>query len=303
VIVDSPDKETARLRRVFERNAALHYIDNRVFIRKLSEQAALFAIGAALLLLPLFHGIWIARLAGLSCLGVTYARNLELMHECLHGTALRSRRMNRVIGTLLGLPMFVSFTEWRSSHAQHHRDVRLEGFQYRLERLRGMRELLLHLTMARHFGVALANMLESLVRNPKRLDSAIAGSVRREHLMMLALSIGVLTAAFAGNVSPLLLWFASLPIAVLVHVHIELPEHLECDTDSRNALHNARIIRAGRFAAWFTNNNHLHAVHHWLASVPIANLPQLANAVQAHTLHVEESYPAFFRRFYQRVFR
>ncbi|HEV3157231.1 MAG TPA: fatty acid desaturase [Candidatus Baltobacteraceae bacterium] len=129
------------------------------------------------------------------------------------------------MGTLLGLPMFVSFSEWCLGHAQHHRNVRLEGFQYCLERLRGVRELLLHLTMARHFGVALANMLESLVRNPKRLDPAIAGSVRRKHLLMLALSIGVLTAAFAGNASPSLLWFASFPIAVLVHVHIELPEH------------------------------------------------------------------------------
>ena len=289
--------DASELRRRLTRDATLHHVDPHLFFRKLLEQAVLFTIGA---LLAAVSGAWPAHLLGLLIVGVVFARNLGLMHECLHGTALRGRLANRLAGTMLGLPMLVSFTEWRAVHAQHHRDVRTEGFQYRLERLRDWRELVLHLIMARHFGVALATIIESIARAPRRVDASLARSIRGEHLLMFAMLLLMLERAFRGTSLPLELWAFSLPIAILVHVHIELPEHLDCATETRDALQNARIVRAGRFAAWLTNNNHLHAAHHWLASVPIANLPHLTSSIEPHAMYVEESYLAFYRRFYTR---
>ena len=89
-------------------------------------------------------------IVGVVLLGILYARNLEFMHAALHGGLLRGGRANRMVGALLGAPMLVSFSLWRAEHAQHHRDVRDEGFAYEYERLNGLFELLIHMFMMRH---------------------------------------------------------------------------------------------------------------------------------------------------------
>ncbi|MHB8462659.1 MAG: fatty acid desaturase family protein [Vulcanimicrobiaceae bacterium] len=89
-------------------------------------------------------------IVGVVLLGILYARNLEFMHAALHGGLLPGGRANRIVGALLGAPMLVSFSLWRAEHAQHHRDVRDEGFAYEYDRLNGFFELLLHLFMVRH---------------------------------------------------------------------------------------------------------------------------------------------------------
>src|SRR5258708_5295631 len=105
-------------------DSSLLQIHDASFWRKLAEQACIGSIGLACVLsisLPV-------RCIGVLILGIVYARNLEFVHECLHGTALRNKHLGSFIGRLLALPMLVSFALWRIEHAQHHRDVRREGF-------------------------------------------------------------------------------------------------------------------------------------------------------------------------------
>lgn len=235
-------------------------------LRGLFEQCAGFALGAALVCI----GKTPAILAGVLLLGIVYARNLEFVHQCLHNTACNSRGANRVMGTLLALPMLVSFDQWRAEHMQHHRDVRREGFRYELDRLTTKRELFLHLFMVRHF---LSN---------GRIVWPIAAAA-------------ACCAAF-HSAAPWLLLVAPLPIAALVHTHIELPEHLGCERSSREAAANSRVMRAGAFATWFVHYNNYHAVHHWRAGVPNRELPALYRSARGR--FIEMTYPAFFRSFY-----
>lgn len=240
-------------------------------LRGLFEQAAGFAIGAALVCI----GSTPAVIAGVLLLGVVYARNLEFVHQCLHNTAFKTRATNRAVGTILALPMLVHFEQWRREHIQHHRDVRREGFRYELDRLTTKRELLLHLFMVRHYC------------SNGRIVWAIAAAAA----CSLALH------------SPLLwlLWIAPLPVAALVHTHIELPEHLGCERSSRDALLNSRVLRASRATVWFVHYNNYHAVHHWRAGVPNRRLPEV-HAV-APRMFAELTYPVFYAQFYASFFR
>ena len=239
-------------------------------LRGLFEQSAGFVTGIALV----SSGKTPAVIAGVFLLGAVYARNLEFAHQCLHNTAFGSRRANRIIGTILSLPMLVSFTEWRREHMQHHRDVRREGFRYELDRLTTKRELLLHIFMVRHFlsngrivaAAGLAGALGLLLRSPL----------------------------------PVLLVLAPLPVAALVHTHIELPEHLDCERSSRDALRNSRVMRAGPLVTWFVHFNNYHAVHHWKAGVPNRKLPVAYRT--APVAFAKSSYAAFYRSFYRRFF-
>ena len=47
-------------------------------------------------------------------------RTFILFHDCTHGSIFHSRRANRVMGTALGLLLFMPFESWRHSHAMHH---------------------------------------------------------------------------------------------------------------------------------------------------------------------------------------
>ena len=56
-------------------------------------------------------------------LGMMFAHCIELQHQCLHHTAYRSKKWNRFIGVLLGLPSLVSFSDFQYSHMRHHRNL------------------------------------------------------------------------------------------------------------------------------------------------------------------------------------
>jgi len=47
-------------------------------------------------------------------------RTYILMHDCAHGSLLRSRRANALLGGVLGLLSFTPFARWRHEHMVHH---------------------------------------------------------------------------------------------------------------------------------------------------------------------------------------
>jgi fatty acid desaturase len=258
---------------------ALYRVDDARFGRRMLEQAAFFVAGAWLAFAP---SVWL-KLLGSVLLGVAFARNLEFAHECIHGTALRSRRWNHVVGTVLCLPMLVSFVQWRREHAQHHADVRREGFRYEYARLSGWRELLLHVFMVRHFGRAVRQM------------------TRTDHVAMLALPVGLALLSVVLR-SPVVVWMWLLPLAfgAVVHTHLELPEHFA--TGSGDAFESGWIVRAGRFATWFANANNYHALHHHLPRLPQASLA-IVQVTFAGRARYTTTYMSFYRTFYRRVLR
>ena len=253
------------------------------FARRMAEQAVLWCAGCALVIsgTP-------AALAGVLLIGVAYARNLEFVHECLHATALPRARANAIAGTLLAIPMLVSFERWRREHMQHHRDVRVEGFRYEYERLTTVREYLVHSFMLRHFAEA---------------ARCIARDDRRYRAVTLALAAVAGVALLVHSWVPLVLWLAPLPVAALVHAHVELPEHFGLDgIASTDPLRNSRVIPANRFVTWLVNANNYHAIHHWKPRLPVASLPAAYAALAPDAVETT-SYAAFYRSFFARLVR
>jgi fatty acid desaturase len=262
----------------------------------MAEQAFLWIAGALLIL----SGHTPATIAGVFLLGVVFARNLEFVHETLHGNALRSSLGNRLAGTLLAMPMLVSFERWRYEHARHHHDVRNEGFRYEYERLDTYPELFMHLFMVRHFADALRNISSSLFQTPAIFPHRIAVRVRGDYALLLAtLAAVVAVTIVTRSAVPVLLWLAPLPVAALVHTHIELPEHLGRERDHNDAFSNSRIVLAGRFATWFVNANNYHAVHHWNARIANEQLGAACSLIAQEAPLATSTYGAFFREFYR----
>lgn len=270
------------------------------FVVKLAEQVTMLGIGGWLVLGTRNPA---TAIIGICLIGAAYARNLELMHECMHFLAFRSRRANRFFGTLLGLPMLTSFEEWRYSHSQHHADVRNEGFQFKLEEIDSWVELLSHFLMVHHYRDAFAKMYRSL-RGGVDAPASSRAAVNRNYRLMLA----IVGAAAVGSIvleswTFVLLWLLPLVVAGVVNFHIQLPEHYQCDTATNDAMRNSRTIEASGIAAWFVNNNNFHTSHHWMPTAPIRQLRNIDREIRPFVRTAGESYPLFYRKYYARIWQ
>src|SRR3954453_8888631 len=47
-------------------------------------------------------------------------RSFIVFHDCAHGSFLRSRRANNLIGVIVGLLVWLPFRCWQHEHAVHH---------------------------------------------------------------------------------------------------------------------------------------------------------------------------------------
>lgn len=249
--------------------------------------------------------VWGAVLAIVG-LGLMYAHGVELQHQCLHNTAFSNNKLNRAVGVVLGLPLLVSYSDYRLQHLRHHKllgtEQDREFFAYGYDRLDSWRVLIPHFFMVRHyvatFGFIWKSLLGKLERDarPKAVRK-IMNEYRLMAVMLVAfivLSVVFETWLFVG------VFLLPLLVGIPTHALIELPEHIGCERSTTDVRHNTRTIRAGRFATWFVNGNNYHVEHHWLPDVPNERLPQLHDMVQDDIEYFDQSYWAFYRDFFKR---
>ena len=243
------------------------------------------------------------------------ARLFMIQHDCGHGSFFRSRRVNDVVGCLLGVLTFTPYHQWRRIHALHHAtsgnlDRRghgdiwlLTSSEYRhlspLSRL-GYRiyrhPLFLFLAAPVLYFVFLQRLSDSSsLSRKKRADCAHLTDFRsgtRERLgvhLTTCLMLGTLVAvAFVVG------WRAVLaihiPIAVLAasigmwlfHVQHAYETtywkgHEEWDYFEAAAV-GSSYYRLPKILQWFTANIGFHHIHHLDSRIPNYRLPDCFDA-------------------------
>ena len=231
------------------------------------------------------------------------------LHETVHYTAFRSRRLNRAVSLACGWVLLLPPRWFRAFHLEHHRWTqdperdpelavppprtwgeylwRISGLPYWGSQVR---------TLLRH---AAGRVAEPYVARPER------GAVVREARLYLA-SYAVLAAfsVAAGNAA--LLWFWVLPAVLgqpVLRLYL-LAEHTGCPMVP-DMLENSRTVHttaAVRFLAW---NMPYHAEHHAHAAIPFHALPR-AHAVRVHAARIHATLASRIRnqpRGYARVHR
>lgn len=276
----------------------------------------MFTLKLLVCVLATAAGCWLAlrpdlpvRLPGVLLIGLMFAHAAELQHETLHGLAYRSRRANRAVGVLLGLPMLISFTAYRVAHMRHHRDLgtpmNREFFDYgdqygegRQGRTRTVLTWLVRFTMAHHYWQFAVGAARAVRGKDHGDETAVnARRIRVEHLLVVTalFAASALSAVFAG---PAVLWVWLLPLVVVAapaHALIELPEHFRCDTLDRSPFTNTRTIRSNRLLTWYTNGNNYHVEHHLMPNLAIERLPDLHTEVRDRLRHYHSGYFAYFK--------
>ena len=209
-----------------------------------------------------------------TCLAFLFAP----LHETIHYTAFRSRRLNRVVSVACGWILVLPPRFFRAFHLEHHRytqdperDPELAGAP-----LRTWRQYLWRVSGAQYWARQLrvvARFAAGRVTEPYIAPAERARVVREARAFLASYAVAGALSAAAGTAA--LLWFWIVPLLLgqpMLRLYL-LAEHTGCPT-TPNMLENSRTVHTSpliRFLAW---NMPYHAEHHAYASIPFHALPR-----------------------------
>lgn len=203
------------------------------------------------------------------------------LHETVHRTAFRSRRINDAVAATLGFLVLVPANHFRAFHMDHHRFTQIPG-----------RDPELAIAKPTTIGAYVLVMLGiPFLRDQVRgiaaraagrvADSFVAPHARpaivREARIHAALYAAVAAAIAAGWTAPLLYWAAPLLLGQPFLRLLLLAEHAGCPM--RADMHvNTRTTFTNPFVRFVTWNMPCHIEHHLYPGVPFFALPRLRRA-------------------------
>lgn len=234
--------------------------------------------------------------------GVVQVALFAGLHETVHYTAFRSRRLNDVVATVIGLVHFLPARFFRRFHTAHHRHTQdptrdpelagpkpattagyflyISGFRYWQDRLG---ELMRH--AAGRVGAAFI---------PPAARQAVVWEARL-HLAIYA--IVLIASVAAGSAAALYFWL--LP-AVLGQPFLRLyllAEHTGCIEDPNDMIRNTRTTFATPLVRFLMWNMPYHTEHHVYPAVPFHALPRLHALMRDHLAVTAPGYGAFHRTY------
>jgi fatty acid desaturase len=267
---------------------------------------ALLAVGALLAT----AGNIVATAIGILLIGAMFAHALEIQHQCLHFSAFKSRRTNKIVGILLGLPTLTSFHAYRRSHLEHHRNLGTSAdtpfFTYRFVAQPSIWSLMYDLLGISHIKASIAAILGNgdsrLIALPLGQEPSNDSEKFDYAMMGFLLVCACLTAMVLGPVIVLKLWILPfLLVAQPIHFLVELPEHIGCDEGTTDALRNTRTIIGSGFSRWFTNYNNMHVEHHLEPTLSMDQMPEVFAAISGQHKHIKQTYWQFYRSLYSTI--
>ncbi|UJD89827.1 fatty acid desaturase [Rahnella aquatilis] len=277
-----------------------------IFLLKFSIYIAAIATGVFLVI---NNSVWIKSL-GVFLLGAMFAHGIELQHQVLHAQGIKNRKGNEIIGIILGLPMLVSYADYKYSHLNHHKYLGTPqnkeyfdyGDQYGTLNFMTIWALFSRLFMLQQYYSFVKKIFRAIIlKDYEDTTPKVSKQIRRDYLVMLIFIISLTGFSyFFGFEIIILLWIVPfIIVASPIHALIEMPEHFQCNTESTHQFSNTRSIKSNAFMTWFTNGNNFHVEHHMMPGLPIDRL---------HDLHAKisgqyENYSPTYHAFYRGVFR
>jgi fatty acid desaturase len=240
--------------------------------------------------LPLFALLWVAQfLAGKNALapwglapviGLYLYRITIVMHDCTHHTLFESRRLNRMIGSLMGVISGVDFNSFCQQHWRHHQSYGRagdpQGFQYLELRSMTPGELRWHLAKPL-FGLSMRNVVAESLLAPRNL----ARLLRTGELAIVALvQLVILTIVTRVGTYPVLAALPFLSGATFGLFFSQLrgiAEHSAPAGSDTYVVRSHEPSRLDRIFLYDVNFNY-HAEHHAHPQIPSCHLPAFHRA-------------------------
>jgi fatty acid desaturase len=242
--------------------------------------------------------------AALLLQGVLVVALFAAMHECVHGSAFRTRRLNDAVAWLAGLGILFNATYYRQFHFAHHRyaqDPARDPELLTAPAPRTPTEYWRRAGALPFWRARLANLVDlprgRFEQSPFVPPAARHEIVRSTRWMLVVLAV-LLTASIVLRTAALV-WYWLLPLALglpLLRLYL-LTEHTGCSEDD-DGLTNTRTtisLWPVRFLMW---NLPYHAEHHLYPSIPFHRLPETHRRLRSHLRVLAPGYVSTHRGIY-----
>lgn len=241
--------------------------------------------------------------------GLVLAALFAAMHEAVHYSAFRARRLNELLGWVAGFGILFNATYYRQFHFAHHRyaqDPSRDPELLTAPPPRSRAAYWWRATAIPYWQARLLNIwrlsrgrFEGLDFIPATAHAEIVRSVRGMAVVLVALVAGSLALG-----TSVLVWYWLLPLALglpFLRLYL-LSEHTGCSEDD-DGLSNTRTTLSRwpvRFLMW---NLPYHAEHHLFPSIPFHQLPTAHRWLRAHLRVVAPGYVVVQRELYAELDR
>jgi fatty acid desaturase len=283
------------------------HVDDR---RSLARLALMCSVHVALAIIGFAVDRWFVWAVVWAVQAVNMLTLVAMTHECVHLHFVRSRTLNRVLGTLAAAFIWAPFEVYRSRHIGHHADTcgpdDTEGEPYKFRARWQIVASFLAGGIAYILSLPVWGLAVSLGWSPRWVSGRAAR--RRIRINMVVWGATAALGVVLAMIDLRVVAFAWLiPVAIFLtvpFVFVLMPEHYDAPgpghvtSNTRTCVSNAAM----RFV--FLNTN-LHTAHHDRASVPWTGLPA-HHAELASTIDNEwvfSGYFAFYRFMWRNVSR
>ena len=237
---------------------------------------------------------WVVPATFVHGIGITHL--FAPYHECAHNTPFKSMWLNRSVGFVTGLILFLLPLAFRYQHADHHtytqnvaRDPqsipmgeRLGGYLYYASGIPYF--ISLSTTLLQHpFGI----FSESEKRS---VPLSAFSAVRRESFMFWAIYLSLaLVSLWFQSWAIVIYWLIPRLVSEPVERIIRMSEHVGCPP-GEDMLRNTRTVRTVAPVRWLSWNMAYHAEHHAIPLVPFHKLGALHDVLRPHLGEVRDGY-------------
>lgn len=229
--------------------------------------------------------------------GVLIVFLFTALHECIHGTAFRTSRLNDIVATICGFLVFLPPLWFRFFHFAHHRHTHDPERDPELATPKPATRLayLVHVTGIPDWIGRIRTILGNAFgrRSDDYVPDKARGRIVREARLFVAAYGLVFAPALAMQATEIVVfWLGPLLLGgPFLRLYL-LAEHGRCPHVA-NMLENTRTTFTTalvRFLAW---NMPYHAEHHAYPSVPFYRLPLFHRFTRAHLKSTEDGYARF----------
>ena len=277
---------------------------DRAGLLRLGAHIALIAVTASLIAFA--RGTWLLPIA-LVLHGIVLVFLFAPLHESVHRTAFRSRRLNDAVAWFAGLVLLLPPNWFRAFHFAHHRHTQIEGLDPELEakRVETWPDYLIHLSGWRYWKGAVMLILRNASGRAEAAfvpPGLVPRLVREARVMLAVYAAAAIVSLILRSDAVLFYWLIPVLLgqpflrAYLLAEHTGLPLVEDFWENTRTTLTGLPI----RFLAW---NMPFHTEHHVNPAVPFHALPELHRREREKLKAVSPGYVAFHRDWQARLSR
>lgn len=217
------------------------------------------------------------------------------LHECIHKSAFKNKKLNELVGYFIGFVLLRSFLNGRYRHMAHHTFTQHpEKDPDKVDFPSSYFEYLKHVTSFSVWVRIIDNLFRHSIGNINESEKSyipeneIKSLIFESRAMVAGYFIIASLSIYFNTTFFLIYWFIPRILGEPFLRLVRMVEHTGKD-ETADMIHNTRTSFPSFFLKFLYWNMPYHVEHHLYASVPFYKLPKFHKLIKPHTDELEPS--------------